>query len=82
MGIVLTARNLGVIVDNHLKLNKHVNNVCKWPSFAINNIRKIRQHLTQADCEGTTTHTNTAVRLVTKSKKSELLITPVLGGLH
>ena len=57
MGIVLTARDLGVVVDNQLKLNKHVKNVCKWASFAIKNIGKIRQYLTQVDCERTTTYT-------------------------
>lgn len=46
-----TARDLGVVVDNHLKLNKHVNNICKSASFAIKNIGKIRNYLTQADCE-------------------------------
>ena len=45
------ARDLGVVIDNHLKLNKHVNNVCKSASLAIKNIGKIRNYLTQADCE-------------------------------
>ena len=46
------ARDLGVVIDNHLKLNKHVNNVCKSASLAIKNIGKIRNYLTQANCEG------------------------------
>ena len=46
------ARDLGVVIDNDLKLNTHVNNVCKSASFAIKNIQNIRKYLTQANCEG------------------------------
>ena len=44
-------RDLGTIVDHHLDLGKHVNNICKSASFAINNIGRIRKYLSQSDCE-------------------------------
>ena len=47
----LTARDLGTIVDHHLDLGKHVNNICKSASFAIKNIGRIRKYLSQTDCE-------------------------------
>ena len=45
------ARDLGVILDSHLQLTKHINNICKSASLAIRNIGKIRKHLTQENCE-------------------------------
>ncbi|KAK3754550.1 hypothetical protein QZH41_005583 [Actinostola sp. cb2023] len=45
------ARNLGVIVDSHLMMTGHVNNICKAAFFAIRNIGKIRKYLSQDDCE-------------------------------
>ena len=47
----LTARDLGTIVNHHLDLGKHVNNLCKSASFAIKNIGRIRKCLSQSDCE-------------------------------
>ena len=44
-------RDLGTIVDRHLDLGKHVNNICKSASFAIKNIGRIRKYLSQSDCE-------------------------------
>ena len=44
-------QDLGVTIDKHLKLTKHVNNISKSASNAIKNIGRIRKYLTQADCE-------------------------------
>ena len=44
------ARNLGVIMDSHLLLTKHINNICKWSWHLIRNIGKIRRHLDQESC--------------------------------
>ena len=49
--LTLTVRDLGTIVDHHLDLGKHVNNICKSASFAIKNIGRIRKYLSQSDCE-------------------------------
>ena len=47
------AQNLGVIMDSHLLLAKHINNVCKSLWNAIRNIGKIRRHLDQESCDKT-----------------------------
>jgi len=47
----ITVRNLGVIVDSHLQMTKHVNNTCKSGYFALKNIGKIRNYINQPDCE-------------------------------
>ena len=47
----LIVRDLGTIVDRHLDLGKHVNNICKSASFAIKNIGRIRKYSSQSDCE-------------------------------
>ena len=47
----LIVRDLGTIVDRHLDLDKHVNNICKSASFAIKSIGRIRKYLSQSDCE-------------------------------
>ena len=44
------AQNLGVIMDSHLLLTKHLNNICKSIWQAIRNIGKIRRHLDQESC--------------------------------
>ena len=48
-----TVRDLGTIVDHHLDLGNHVNNICKSASFAITNISRIRKYLSQSDCDRT-----------------------------
>jgi hypothetical protein len=40
-----SARNIGCEFDIHLKLQKHVNNICKAAWFHLRNISKIRKHL-------------------------------------
>ena len=45
------ARDLGTILDCHLKLNAHVNNICKTAHYAIRNISRIQKYLSQDDCE-------------------------------
>lgn len=47
----LAVRDLGVIVDPHLQMTKHVNNICKSGFFALKNIGKIRNYISQSDCE-------------------------------
>ena len=44
-------RDLGVTLDSHLQLSKHVNNVCKSGFFALKNIGRIRNYISQSDCE-------------------------------
>ena len=44
------ARSLGVIMDSHLLLTKHMNSICKSAWYAIRNIGKIRRHLDQESC--------------------------------
>ena len=46
-----SARNLGVIFDQHLTLNKHVNNICRNASLALYKIGKIRNLLDQHTTE-------------------------------
>ena len=45
------ARDLGVIIDSHLLMTKHVNNVCKSAFLSIRNIGRIRKYLDQETCE-------------------------------
>ena len=46
-----SARNIGVIFDEHMSLDKHVANICKACFFHLRNISKIRDCLSQADTE-------------------------------
>ena len=46
-----SARNIGVIFDEHMSLEKHVTNICKACFFHLRNISKIRDCLSQADTE-------------------------------
>ena len=48
---VPAARNLGTILDSHLKLNAHVNNIRKTAHYAIRRISRIQKYLSQQDCE-------------------------------
>ena len=48
---VNSARSLGVVLDRHLTLSSHVNNVCKSVSLAVRNIGRIRRYLSQNDTE-------------------------------
>ena len=48
---VLASRDLGTILDSHLKLNAHVNNICKTAHYAIRSISRIQKYLSQEDCE-------------------------------
>ena len=45
------ARDLGVLIDSHLMLSKHVNSVCKSAFFSISNIGRIRKYLDRDNCE-------------------------------
>ncbi|XP_072039557.1 uncharacterized protein [Amphiura filiformis] len=46
-----TARNLGVIIDDHMTLSQHVSSICRSASFALYNIGKLRKYLDQASVE-------------------------------
>jgi hypothetical protein len=48
---VSNARNLGIIFENNLKLDTHVNNICRAASFALYKIGKIRQYLDMSTTE-------------------------------
>ena len=43
-----SARNLGVIIDNNLKMDKHITSVCKSTNFHLRNIGSIRNVLTES----------------------------------
>ena len=60
----LTVRDLRVIVDSHLQMTKHVDNICNSGHLALKNIGKIRNYISQSDC-GCSVHTFiTSVRFV------------------
>ena len=46
-----SARNIGVVFNEHLSLDKHVTNTCKACFFHLRNISKIRDCLSPADTE-------------------------------
>jgi len=46
-----SARNIGVIFDSHVNLEKHVLNTCKMAFYHLRNIARIRKHLSQDDAE-------------------------------
>ena len=49
---VPAARDLGTILDSHLKPNAHVNNnICETAHCAIRSISRIQKYLSQEDCE-------------------------------
>ena len=43
-----SARNLGAIIDQHVTMSQHVNNICKSASFALYNMGKLRPYLDEA----------------------------------
>lgn len=45
------ARNLGVILDKHLTMSSHINNVCRSGSLALRNIGRIRKYLDSSSTE-------------------------------
>ena len=46
----LSARNLSVIFDNHMSLDKQINSICKSAFFHLKNISSIRNMLTDDAC--------------------------------
>ena len=46
-----TVRNLGVIMDSHLKLTAHINHVFKVSMHHLRNVSKIRRYLTPEACK-------------------------------
>ena len=50
-GVIIPAvpatRDLGTILDSHLKLNAHVNNICKTAHYGIRSISRIQRYLSQ-----------------------------------
>ena len=49
--LVNLACSLGVVLNRHLSLSFHGNNVCKSASLAVRNIGRIRRYLSQNDTE-------------------------------
>ena len=45
------ARDLGVILDHHLKMSSHINNICKSASYSLRRIGQIRRYLNTASTE-------------------------------
>ena len=41
-----SAKNIGAIIDNHLTMEKHVQNICKSCYLSLHQISQIRSHLT------------------------------------
>ena len=48
---VSKARNLGTIIDRHLTMTIHVNNICRHASLALRNICRVRKYITQSSTE-------------------------------
>ena len=46
----ISVRNLGVIFDNHMSLDKQINSICKSAFFHLRNIGSIRNMLTDDAC--------------------------------
>ena len=46
-----SARNIGVIFDSHVNLEKHVTNTCKMAFYHLRNIARIRNCLSEDDAE-------------------------------
>ena len=46
-----SARDLGVVIDEHVTMSQHVSSVCRSASFALYNIGKLRTYLDQASTE-------------------------------
>ena len=61
------ARNIGVIFDSHVNLEKHIMNTCKTAFYHLRNIAKIRNCLSQDNAE-------TLVHAFISSKPNRLLI--------
>ena len=62
VNIVDEARNLGVVMDKHMTLTTHVNNVCRSAYFAIHKIGQIRKFIDRKTAE-TLTHAFVTSRL-------------------
>ena len=46
-----SARDLGVVIDDHVTMSDHVSSVCRSVSFALYNIGKLRMYLDKASAE-------------------------------
>ena len=45
------ARNLGIVMDKHMTLSTHINNICRSASYAIHKIGQIRRFIDQPTTE-------------------------------
>jgi len=45
---VAKARNLGTIMDRHLTMTSHVNNICRGASLALRYVGRVRKYITQS----------------------------------
>ena len=51
VNLVPHARDLGVILDTHITMRPHINNITRSASFALKKIRSIRKYLDRQSCE-------------------------------
>ena len=45
------ARNLGVVLDDHLTMSSHIKSICRSASLPLRNIRRVRKYLDQTNME-------------------------------
>ena len=57
-----SARDLGIVIDEHITMNQHVSSVCQSASFALYNIGKLRPYLDKKSAE-TLGHAFVSLRL-------------------
>ena len=51
VNLVPNARDLGVILDTHMTMRPHINNITRSASFALKKISSIRKYLDRQSCE-------------------------------
>ena len=51
VNLVPNARDLGVILDTHMTMRPHINNIIRSASFALKKISSIRKYLDRQSCE-------------------------------
>jgi len=47
----MSVKNLGLILDNTLRMKKHVNSICKFYYYQIRNIGLIRKYINDETCK-------------------------------
>ena len=46
-----SARNIGIVLDSNLSMDKHISNLCSVSMFHLRRIATIRDHITRSACE-------------------------------